>query len=367
MPTNPQSGNRAPENRGDSTPNDSSPDNPLGAAVTADELLPPVEPPSAGFILQLFVVPAVIVLAVVLLWLLVTMMATRGDQDPTKIVAALRSSNQARWQKADELANMLRLEERYPDLKHNAELASQLAQLLDEEVEAGLDDQNSINLRYYLCRVLGEFYVDEGVEILLKTARKDDQRDIRREAINALAVLSHALSELQPPQTLEHPQFVETLAALAGDQDDLVRSQTAFALGVFVLSPDVDPRLTIELEKLVDDLYSDARYNAALGLARQGNLRAVGAVTEMLDAEALAMNTAREKTPALQAFKRDTMLDNALNASRLLLENHPDADLARLRAAVKQFVDSAPSWQPRPVPKSLIERAEELLAEVPSS
>ncbi|MGI9429998.1 MAG: hypothetical protein ACR2NM_15155, partial [Bythopirellula sp.] len=160
----------------------SPPQSPTATPVTADELLPPVEPPSAGFIIQLFVVPAVIVLAVVLLWLLVTTLATQGDQDPTKIVAALRSSNQARWQKADELANMLRLEKRYPELKRNAELASQLAVLLDEEVTAGLDDKNSISLRYYLCRVLGEFYVDDGLEVLLKTARADPERDVRREA-----------------------------------------------------------------------------------------------------------------------------------------------------------------------------------------
>ena len=226
---------------------------------------------------------------------------------------------------------MLRLEQRYPELKRNADLAAQLAELLDEEVEAGLDDQNSISLRYYLCRVLGEFYVDNGVGVLLKTARQDNQRDVRREAINALAVLSHALAELKPPQTVQHPQLVETLVTLANDQDDLVRSQTAFALGVFVLSPDADPRLAAELELLVDDLYSDARYNAALGLARQGNLRAVEAVIEMLDAEALAMNIASETTPALQAFKRDTILDNALDAAGLMLEKHPQADFAELR------------------------------------
>ena len=249
---------------------------PTGASVSPDELLPPVEPPSGGFILQLFVIPAIIVLAVVLLGLLFTTLATQGDQDPAKIVAALRSSNQARWQKADELANMMRLEKRYPELKHNAELADQLAQLLDEQVDKGLDDKNSISLRYYLCRVLGEFYVNNGVEVLLKTAREDQERDIRREAINALAVLSHTLAEKDPRESIQHPEFVTTVSALANDQDDLVRSQTAFALGVFTLSPDFDPQLMTELERLVDDLYSDSRYNAALGLARQGNLLAVG-------------------------------------------------------------------------------------------
>ncbi len=345
-----------------SNPASEKPANESVAPLTGEELLPPVEPPSGGFILQLFVVPAVIVLAVVLLGLLVTTLATQGDQDPTKIVAALRSSNQARWQKADELANMLRMEQRYPELKHNAELAGQLAGLLEEEVDAGLEDKNSINLRYYLCRVLGEFYVDDGVEVLLKAARVDKERDIRREAINGLAVLRHAFTKLEPPKTLEHPELVETLVALANDKEDLIRSQTAFALGVFALDADVDLRLTAELELLVDDLYSDARYNAALGLARRGSLRAVDAVVEMLDADALIMNTAKEKTPAMQAFKRNTLIDNALKAAQLLLEKNPEVDLVELRDALKQFVESAPGWEPAPVPSSLIKRAEELLA-----
>ena len=329
--------------------------------VSADELLPPIEPPNAGFILQLFVVPAVIVIGVVMLWLLVTTLATQGNQDPVKIVAALRSSNQARWQKAEELANMLRLEKRYPDLKNNTELVVELAKLLDEEVEAGLDDKNSISLRYYLCRVLGEFHVDDGVEVLLKTASQDPERDVRREAINALAVLSNAFNGLDPPKQLEHPQLLETLKELTNDQDDLIRSQTAFALGVFALSPQADPLLMSELELLVDDLYSDARYNAALGLARQGNMKALGAVTEMFDEKALAMNTKSETTPALQAFKRDTILDNALDAARLLIEKNPDADFASLQEAVKQFAESASNWQPTPVPESLVKRARELV------
>lgn len=348
MSSNPAS--EVPENNPEST-----------ASVTTDELLPPVEPPSAGFILQLFVVPAVIVLAVVLLWLLVTTLATQGDQDPTKIVAALRGSNQARWQKADELANMLRLEKRYPELKHNSELAAQLAKLLDEEVEGGLDDKNSISLRYYLCRVLGEFYVDDGLEVLLKAARQDAERDVRREAINALAVLSDALRQQKPPKALDRPELVESFKALANDEDDLVRSQTAFALGVLVLSPDADPLLINELELLVDDLYSDARYNAALGLARQGNLRALGAVEEMFNAEALALNTKKEQSEAMQVFKRDTILDNATEAARLLVEKNPQADLSSLYAAIQQFVETAADWKPKAVPESLVERAKTLL------
>lgn len=364
MSTNPQATN---SNGDDSA---SLPDGfPARPAVSSDELLPPVEPPSAGFIIQLFVVPAVIVLCVVLLWLLVTTLATQGDQDPTKIVAALRSSNQARWQKAEELATMLRpdLEQRYPGLKSNQDLASQLAQLLDEEIEAQLDDDNSVKLRYFLCRVLGEFYVDDGLPALLRAARDDEEILVRRAAINAISVLSSGLRKQEPPLTLDDPQLVETLASLANEQEDLIRSEVAFTLGVLTMDAEADPQLTAELELLVEDLYSDARYNAALGLARSGNLKALGAVAEMFDPEALKLNIAGEKILSLQVAKRNKILDNALRAAKSLQEKNAGADLTPLKNAVSQFVETASEWDLSPVPQSLIQRGRELVADASGS
>jgi hypothetical protein len=43
-------------------------EDPRHASIPAD--LPPVEPPTAGFIVQLFVLPAVIVAVVIVVWLL---------------------------------------------------------------------------------------------------------------------------------------------------------------------------------------------------------------------------------------------------------------------------------------------------------
>ena len=157
--------------------------------LSADELLPPVEPPGAGFILQLFVVPALIVLAVFLLVLVLGWMRS-AQEDPLAKVEALRAGNQARWQQAFELAQMMvNAEVRFPGLKQNRELARQVAALLDEEVEAAREDDDSVNLRYYLCRILGEFQVDDGMGVLLRTARVDEDRDVRREAINAAVLL----------------------------------------------------------------------------------------------------------------------------------------------------------------------------------
>ncbi len=335
---------------------------PDGGSIQPDELLPPVEPPNAGFLLQLFVVPAVIVLFVVMVWLLVTTLATRGQQDPQHIVTALRSSNQSRWQKAKELADMLRIEARYPELKQNTDLATQLAQLLDEEIDAAGEDDNSVELRYFLCRVLGEFRVDNGLAVLLKAASKDVERDVRREAINALAVLAHSFHSMDPPGRLEHPDLVATLIQLANEQDDLIRSQVAYALGVFTLGDDSDKSLVAELEKLADDLYPDARFNAALALARQGNLRAVEAVVEMFDRDATTISVSREPSPALQTYKRNTILRNALDAAQALLEKNPDIRLPELTDAIRRFVETASDWKDLgEIPEPLLAKARELL------
>ena len=98
--------------------------------MSSDELLPPVEPPSAGFLLQLFVVPAVIVAGVVLVWFVIESLARGGEQDPEAIVAALRSPTQG-FQQAKDLADMLRVPERYPELKVNRDLAKKLGELVE--------------------------------------------------------------------------------------------------------------------------------------------------------------------------------------------------------------------------------------------
>ena len=333
--------------------------------LTSEELLPPIEPPNAGFILQLFIVPGLIVLAVFML-VMVIGWARSASEDPMAKVQALRRGNQARWQQAFELAQMLVKDGgESPGLKDDGELAKEISSLLEEQFEAANEDENSINLRYYLCRILGEFRVDVGVGVLLKVAVNDPERDVRREAINALAVRCYTLNSMDPPQRIEHPELVETLLRLSNDQDNLIRSQTAYALGFFAMQPEADPRIVEELEKLVDDLYGDARYNAGLALARLGNLRAVDAVAEMFDPEAVSISIASEKTPGLQAFKRDTMLKNALDAAETLIKKNPHVDLLEISEAIKRFVEKAPEWkEPAPVPSELIDRAKKILESV---
>src|SRR5512144_468679 len=67
--------------------------------------LPPVEAPSAGFIVQLFVIPAVIVAVVIVVWLLFGKLAG-GERDAMEYVRLLRSPN-ANWRAAFELVSLI--------------------------------------------------------------------------------------------------------------------------------------------------------------------------------------------------------------------------------------------------------------------
>ncbi len=354
-------------------------------AITADQLLPPVEPPNARFIMQLFIVPALIVLCVVMVWFLFGWLASRGETDTSGILKALRSSSHARWQAANELAHMLQLEKRYPQLKENSTLASGLAQLLGETLEAGNEDENSINMRSFLCRALGEFHLEDGLAILMKVAREDPQRDVRREAIKALAVLGSSvrgspLLRAEPSRPFDSTELVGTLQRLATDEDDLIRSETAYAMGVYIQdavpihdteagsrghgTQEKDPTdsLVPVLTRLLDDPYIDTRYNAALALARVGNARAADTIAKMLDFETLAVSMAGEKDPRQQAFKRNLMLRNAIDAAARLHELNPQHDLSVLQNALKTFLDTAPAATlPAPIPQALLDLAEQAL------
>jgi HEAT repeat protein len=339
--------------------------------------LPPVEPPSAGFIIQLFVIPAVIVAAVVLVWFAIESLARSGEQDPDKIVGDLRSNNQARFQRANELADMLRMPQRYPKLKVSHELATKLAAYLDELVEVGSEKDAPVAMRYFLATALGEFHVDDGLSALVNAAHSDPERDVRRKAINAIAVLVDAMANLKPPRRIVSEELIETLVQLADDQDELIRSETAFALGVAAAAPNADPRLVEALEELADDTYTDARLNAAAGLARIGSPRAAAAIAEMLDPSSIESSLSGEKRMneqvteaalnAQKAYKRNTIITSALTSIDWLLEkpSQPTESFVVLQKALEGFLAAAPKMEePVPLPDELIQAVSRKLEKV---
>jgi hypothetical protein len=331
-------------------------------ATSGDDLLPPVEPPSARFIIQLFVVPALIVMLVVGVWIVVTWLVHRTTMQPEDLINGLQTANVARWQRASELADLLR-NDRFADFRANGKAATQLAGILDREVNAAEGgermDQENVMLRYFLARALGEFHVDEGTDALLKAAATNrDPREamVRRGALQGLAVRAYNLSQLDPPQTLADPNLEPTLFKLATDENPLIRSETAFALGQIGT-----PTALVELEKMMGDPHADTRYNAAIALAQHGNVAAIPTLAEMLDPAEMSSIREEPGVPA-QFYKRSLIVTNALKEVENLHKQNPSADFTPVTEVLAAIVaaDEAALKEARFHP-TIVPRAEETL------
>ena len=97
---------------------------PTHHSYSPDDALPPVEPPSAGFLVQLFLIPGIIVSIIVVVWLLFHWLAQMGS-DPRDYVKKLRGNNEVRWQAAVNLAGALGNPENKA-LRSDVEMAEEL-------------------------------------------------------------------------------------------------------------------------------------------------------------------------------------------------------------------------------------------------
>ncbi|HEY4312233.1 MAG TPA: HEAT repeat domain-containing protein [Pirellulales bacterium] len=304
--------------------------NASNSSPSPDRGLPPVEPPSARFILQLFVVPGVIVIIIVLVWLLFNWLAQMGS-DPSKYVAALRSNSKARWQAAASLADVLN-DQRNADLKRDPALARDLAQFLTEELKDPNEGEEQEMLDIYLCRALGEFSVPEAVPPLLEAAALTRSEDIavRRAALEGLAVFA---SHSPVAETPYQAQIDQVLGKAAADQDAQIRSVSAFALGVVG-----DQASREQLRQMLSDVYPDVRYNAATGLARCHDVAGLEVILEMLDPDE-QRSLKLEAEGESREVKRSLIVENGLQAALALNAVLSEADRAKLRQAVEQLPD----------------------------
>ena len=154
-----------------------------------DDNLPPVSPPSAGFLMQLFVVPMVIVVIIVMVCLMFNWLAHLGSK-PEDLVDDLTKLNPGSWQKALTIANML-CDPNQAELRQNDIMADRLAEILQAQVERGEMGDEQIQLRVYLCLALGVFEVNNGLPALVEAAstqRQPQEIQVRMKAIEALAM-----------------------------------------------------------------------------------------------------------------------------------------------------------------------------------
>ena len=302
----------------------SSPETPR--KIAPEDTLPPVEPPSATFIIQLFVVPAVIVAIIVVVWTLFNWLAQMGN-DPMSFVRALERNNEARWQAAVNLADALR-DPRNSELKQNTAIAEKLAQILTTEIEENPADKSSLQLRVYLCNALGEFTVPEVVPALIRAATtggEPDEKYVRFAAIKGLAVFA---GNLKPGDSKLRTEIEPVMLKASSDDEPLVRSTAAFALGALG-----DEEALERLKQLLVDANANVRFNAATMLASHGSMAAEPVLLEMLDFKSTA-GVDIEDEKELREQKRETILISAMRAVKKLHATNPSANLSKLREAI---------------------------------
>ena len=270
--------------------------------------LPPVEAPTAGFIVQLFVIPAVIVVVVVVVWLLFGKLAG-GEKDAMSYVETIKSPN-ANWRAAFELTSLI---------KNNAQLASdprllgELAELLDQDLNLKTDEK----LLQWLTSTLGTFQTLDGIG---NSGKKADVvavlckalADTRPEEVRLAAAVSLAQHAARMEGKLTDPRAVKALVETRSADSLTVRKLAAFALG-FMGGDDA----TAGLKTMLDDPERDVRYNAALALGRRDDPAALGNFKEMLsdaDLEKLYKDTPpAERTSKIESVELEAL--NSLNAA----------------------------------------------------
>ncbi len=273
-------------------------------------VLPPVEPPSAGFIMQLFVVPALIVLAVVVVWAFFGKIAASED-DWRELVEDIRNTNEhRRWRGADGLARLLQTDEQLGDsgqhLAANPEIARVLVGLFDEGLTHHSQREDDLKQEAFLARTLG--LLDAPGTVLPALERgmlPDEDREVRKNSIASVAVIAGRASEAHHP--IDDGNLVKDLVTASGDSDALIRDVSTFALGLIPTDASKE-----RLKVLVSDADRNTRVNAAVALARQKSTAGLPVFKDVLQAASKESNGSPIQLENLLAVK------NSLHAVKIL-------------------------------------------------
>lgn len=243
--------------------------------------LPPVRPPSAGFIVQLFLVPGLIVLVIVGVWVGVNRLAS-SEQDWRTLVADLQSPHEhLRWRGAFGLAQLLQADQHSltsgPKLVDNPEVARELSQLLTSELKRHSLAPDDLQHQAFLARTLGMFRIPEAVLPALRFAMQSEHDlEVRKNSLGAIAVIAGNEAESGVP--LMDPDLTSDVLAVSADPDHaLIRQMAAYDLGLLP-----GEKSAHRLEVMLGDADESVRVNAAVGLARQQSAAGLPVLVEVL-------------------------------------------------------------------------------------
>jgi hypothetical protein len=307
--------------------------NPIPASDKPPALpdLPPVEPPSAGFVVQLFLIPALVVVVVIIVWLLFGKLAG-GERDAMEYVRQLRSPN-ANWRLAFELASLIQND---PTIAADPKLLGELTDLLSRELDRNEDPE----LMQYLALTIGAF---RTLEATTENGRKVDPLDTLARAlepkyntaIRIAAAASLAKQAARVEGSLTGSPVIKNLGEAARAGEPELRQIAVYALGFF---GGAETREILR-SRLQQDENRFVRYNAAIALARHGDVAAASTLREMLSTSGLSSVIELPGTTEKQNKVESIELE-ALGALRFsITEHHPELATA-LKPEVEELTRS---------------------------
>jgi HEAT repeat protein len=313
---------------------------PAPAADALPEHLPPVEPPSAGFIVQLFLVPAIIVAAVIGLYLLFGKLAA-GDTDWRQLVSDIKSDNpNVRWRAALNLAEGLDADEaRGLEGQHLAsipEIATALNDLTVQQLASTIRSEEQQQQLAFLLKALGRMDAVEQIRPALKAALAETQdSEVRKHGLQAVAMI--AGRRQAKGETLADSELVDAVIKASESPDPILRQHGAFALGL-IGGPSGESRLG----ELMEDPDEMTRINAAIGFARQGSTRGLDVFEQVLKRSADWPKQANSPKDIEESFEKQLILRNTLQAIEQLGPKLGDADRTKLGEQLKQVESTLP-------------------------
>lgn len=301
--------------------------------------LPPVEPPSAGFIVQLFLVPAMIVAVVVAGYLFFSRMAA-GETDWRQLVSDIKSDNtHVRWHAALNLAEALDAEasrgKTENRLAETPEIAAALNDLAADLLKSTARNEEHAQQLQYALKAVGRMDVPEAVWPSLSLAL-DEKQDVetRKQALQAIAMIAGRQREKQ--SVLDVPGLVDAVIAASMSSEPVLRQHAAFALGL-IPTGQSDARSSV----LLEDADEMTRINAAIGFAREGSSRGMPVFLQALrDTEEWAKSPSTEPNSGDRAFERQLILKNVLHAIEILSPKLADSDRAELEKKLESLEGS---------------------------
>ena len=285
--------------------------------------LPEVQPPTAGFIVQLFGIPLAIVAVAVLVWLLFGKIAS-SHRAPTEYLEDLRSPNfERRWSAARDLASIL---PHNTEWQNDREFAQELAKELENELVRGPTGPNEIRYVHFIAETLGEFRSEAGIPVLRKALDSKVDRDVREAAVMGLGKLTGRLDGLHDPGAID-----DLVATAKNDDDPTIRVKATWILG-----RTRNERAIRGLTPLLNDGDPEVRLNAASSLASLGSTDGLETLAEMLNQNQLRESLqARGLTSAQVESQLVAIPLSGLQSLAILLDGIPSTDLEPLRDEIE--------------------------------